>query len=149
MLRAWFQAESSRPSSKFRCLGWGFPPKRNLASKLAIEPHVGGFDPAPTLGLMPTFDAKFQFRHTTTLPPTLWWLSRCLKTDPMTIIVCTIEAEWYDDATAELEGDSDAQKASKYQISICVARRRTVFRRRLWRRGAALPPAFEDDDSLL
>ena len=128
MLRAWFQAESSRPSSKFRCLVWGFPPKRNLASKLAIEPHVGGFDPAPTLGLMPTFDAKFQFRHTTTLPPTLWWLSRRHKTDPMTIIVCTIEAEWYDDATAELEGDSDAQKASKYPFaSLAVGQCFVVF----------------------
>ena len=31
----------------------------------------------------------------------------------MTIIVCAIEAEWYDDATAELAGDSIAQKASE------------------------------------
>ena len=35
----------------------------------------------------------------------------------MTIIVCTIEAEWYDDATAELEGDSDSQKASIYPFA--------------------------------
>ena len=88
-----------------------------MASKVGIEPRVGGFDPAPTLGSMPTFDAKFQFRHNTTLPPTLWRPSRRRKTDPMTIIVCTIEAEWYDDATAELEGDSDAQKASKYPFA--------------------------------